>query len=135
MRVDVDGLPKVGTQSKCLGVREPPAQHADVDTDEEGNVLLNRKGLSVSKDWRDLQPYLIPQHLNDGCNGACGKGMRVFVHGTGAFNEGAVASGLTLLHKERTTEQGVVAPSLRVPLMQFQQDLAATRRTWVIDES
>jgi hypothetical protein len=34
MRVDGDGFPKLGNQSRCLGVREPPNPHADVDLDE-----------------------------------------------------------------------------------------------------
>jgi hypothetical protein len=106
-----------------------------VDVDGAGNVVLNRKGLSVTKDWRQLPGHLIPEHLDDGFNGASGKGMRVFVHGAGAFGEGAVAAGLELLHKARTATAGVVAPTAAVPLAQYQRDLAATRPNWVVDES
>jgi hypothetical protein len=66
MRVDTDGLPLVGVQSKCLGVRVPPNRFADIDLDPDGKVLLNRKGLSVSRNWRDLPGHLIPEHLDDG---------------------------------------------------------------------
>ncbi len=135
MRVEPDGLPRVGTRSKCLGVREPPDPHADVDVDATGSVILNRKGLSVTQDWRQLPGHLIPEHLDDGFNGAAGRGMRVFVHGSGPFDEGAVAAGLELLHKGRSATAGVVAPTALVPLSQYQQDLAATRADWVIDES
>jgi hypothetical protein len=135
MRSQPDGFPRVGSRSKCLGVREPPDPHADVDLDGAGNVLLNRKGLSVTADWRQLPGHLIPEHLDDGFNGATGRGMNVFIHGNGAFDEGTVAAGLELLHKARTTSAGVVAPTAAVPLAQFQQDLAATRASWVIDES
>jgi hypothetical protein len=135
MRVDHDGLPLVGDQSKCLGVRFPPNRHADIDLDGAGKIILNRKGLSVSKDWRDLPGHLIPEHLDDGFNGASGRGMRVFVHGTGPFAEGSVSTGLELLHKMHTTESGVAAPTASVPLDQYQKDLVATRGDWVVDES
>ncbi len=96
---------------------------------------MNRKGSSVSKGWRDLPGHLIPEHLDDGFNGAAGKGMRVFAHATGMFVEGPVSVGLELLHKAGSTESGVVAPTASVLLNQYQYDLAATRGGWVIDES
>jgi hypothetical protein len=120
---------------KCLGVREPPDPHADVDLDGAGKVCLNRKGLSVTEDWRLLPGHLIPEHLQDDFNRASGRNMRVFVHGTGPFDEGAVAANLELLHKIGTTTAGVIAPTTLTPLPQYQKDLAATRPDWVIDES
>jgi hypothetical protein len=136
MRVDGDGFPKVGSQSKCLGVREPPNPHADVDLDAGGNVVLNRRGLSVVADWRQLSGHLLPEHLDDGFNGASGKGMQVFVHGTGRFtDEDAVAESLALVHKRGTTTSGNVTPRASVPLAQFQADLRATREGWSVDES
>jgi hypothetical protein len=98
-------------------------------------VLLNRKGLSVSKDWRDLPGHLIPEHLDDGFNGASGRGMRVFVYGTGTFDEGEITEGLELLHKTGTVTAGVVAPTALVLLAEYQQALAATRPDWIIDET
>jgi len=135
MRADFDGLPKVGTAAKCLGVRIPPNPNADVGLDGAGNVLLDRRGLSVSQDWRQLPGHLIPEHLDDGFNGASGRGMSVFVHGSGPFDEGAVAAGLELLYKAGSTTAGVVAPDAAVLLAQYQQALDATREDWVIDES
>jgi len=135
-----DGLPLVGTRSKCLGVR-PTGPHADVDLDppgdENGDVVSNHKGLSVSADWRDLQGHLIPEHLDDGENGASGKNMAVYVHGdgTGPFAEGAVAAGLELIFKEGSLTSGVVRPVATVPLSKYQADLQATRPDWVNDES
>lgn len=140
MRKDVDGLPLVGKESKCLGVR-PTGQYADVDLeppgDEKGKVFSNQKGLSVSADWRTLKPHLIPEHLDDGLNGASGKNMAVYVHGqgTGPFAEGSVASGLEMIFKEGSSGAGVIRPVKTVPLSQYQADLAATRPCWVIDES
>lgn len=135
MRVDPDGLPRVGNRSKCLGVREPPDAHADVEINGAGQVVLNRKGLSVSRDWRDLPGHLIPEHLDDGINGASGRGMQVFAHGGGEFTEGPIAEGLELLHKAGTATAGVVAPTASVPLTEYQQSLASTRPDWIIDES
>jgi len=94
MLVDTDGLPRVEKRSKCLAVREPPDRFADVDVDANNKVLSNRKGLSVVDDWRRLPAHLIPEHLDDGFNGARGKDMRVFVHGSGDFEEAVVANGL-----------------------------------------
>jgi hypothetical protein len=132
MRVDADNLPRVGIQSKCLGVREPG--NADVDLDDSGNVKLNGRGLSVVSDWRLLPGFLVPEHLESEFNGASGKGLRVFVHGSGEFSEGNVAAGLLLRHKPRSTTSGNVTPASLVPLGQFQQNLQATRSAWVIDE-
>lgn len=128
-----DGKPKVGTASKCLGVRPPGDANADVEMDDEGNVKLNRMGLSVSEDWRKLPGHLLPEELADEFNGARGKGMAVFVHGDGKFEEGPVAPGLYLLFKEHDSSGGLVCPTDLVPLQRFQEDLIATRPDWVID--
>ena len=135
MRVNADNLPMVGARSKCLGVREPPSPNADIDVDVGGNVVLNRRGLSVVADWRLLPGHLIPEHLESEFNGASGKGMQVFVHGEGAFIEEAVAAGLLLLHKPKNDKSGNVAPSASVALAQFQSDIQATRPHWRIAES
>lgn len=145
MLVENDGLPKVGNQSKCLGVREPPSPNADVDIDSAGNVVIiqigankatpARTGLSVSDDWRRLPGHLIPKELDDGRNGATGKGLKVFVHGIGPFAEGLITHNLQMWYKLGTSQNGVVAPLLPVPLAAFQQDLAQTRQNWVVDPS
>ena len=135
MKVDVDQLPKVGNQGNCLGVREPPNSYPDVEIDTERRVLRNRKGLSVSSDWRILPGFLIPEHLEDGYNGAKGKNLRVFAHGAGFFKEEAIDDHLALQFKEGTTQNGVVGPATQVTLPEFQNHLAATRNFWIIDES
>ena len=93
--------------------------------------------MSVSADWRALQPHLIPQELDDGIIGARGKGMEVFVlgHDSGPFCEGAVAAGLELCFKASRSDAGNVCPVVTVPLVQYEEDLAATRQDWVIDPS
>jgi hypothetical protein len=131
-----DNLPLVGTKSKCLGVRES-GPHADVDIDASGNVIANRKGMSVSDSWRVLPGHLIPEHLDNGHNGASGKNMAVFFHGqgTGAFAEGPIAPGLELCFKNGTSTAGNVCPVVDVLVAQYQSDLVATRADWVVDES
>lgn len=137
---DVDGFPLVGTRAKCLGVR-PTGPNADVDLetadDPTGRVVSNEKGMSVTADWRMLPGHLIPEHLDDGINGASGKNMAVFVHGSGSgpFGEGALAPGLDIIFKARTKVSGVVRPVVTVLLSQYQADLAATRPDWLNDEN
>jgi hypothetical protein len=134
MRKDAgDGLrPSLEEKSKCLWARP-----SDIDVDASAHVMLNRKGISVSDDWRTLPPHLIPIELDDGVNGACGKGMAVFVHGqnTGPFAEAAVTSGLAMYFKVGTTKAGNICPVASVPLAHYQRDLAATQSDWVIDAS
>lgn len=126
--------PRVGSESKCLGVRTT-GDHADIEIDELGCVIVNRKGMSVSASWRTLPPHLIPEELDDGVIGARGKGMEVFVLGSGSFEEGPIASALELCYKGETTQAGNVCPVVSVPVATYQADLAATRPEWVIDPS
>src|SRR5437868_2367489 len=67
-----DDLPVVEPSARGLGVREPPSPNADVDTDANGMVILNGRGMSVTRHWRDLPYYRIPKRLDDGSNGAAG---------------------------------------------------------------
>ena len=124
--------PLVAPRFACLGIRPN-----EVDVDEAGNVIANRRGMSVSADWRTLEPQLIPEELDDGQNGARGKKMEVFVlgQGTGPFAEGPVASGLELCFKPETTTAGEVCPVVTALLATYTADLEATRPDWVIDPS
>jgi hypothetical protein len=102
-----------------------------------GDVICNDKGLSVVSDWRKLPGHLIPEHLDDGHNGASGKGMEVYVHGngTGPFAQGPFAAGLEVILKQGSVDAGVIRPIATVRLAQYQADLHATRADWVVDES
>lgn len=108
---------------------------ADIDLDPpgdtNGDVVKNGKGLSVSADWQKLPGHLIPEERDDGLNGASGKGMKIFVHGTGGFIEGPVSAVLEMVFKPETMHDGVVCPTAAVSLSQFQSDLQATRLQWV----
>jgi hypothetical protein len=134
-----DSLPMVGSHKRCLlGVR-PTGINADIDLDPagdvNGNVMVNRKGLSVSDGWRQLPGYMVPEELEDDTNGASGKGMKVYVHGAGAFVEGVVAASLEMLLKPHSLDTGVVCPIATVTLNQYQANLQATRAHWVDDPS
>jgi hypothetical protein len=93
--------------------------------------------MSVSADWRNLGPELIPEGLEDDENGARGKKMAVFVHGngTGPFAEDPVAPGLEMRFKPNRTDSGNVCPVAATMLSQFQAALAVTAPDWVIDPS
>jgi len=126
-----DGLPKVGAKFCCLGVRCP----RDVTVDAAGVVAVTRAGMSVSACWRHLPGPVIPEELDDGFNGASGKGMAVYVHGDGAFAEGAVSEHLEMVFKEGRATDGVVRPVAPVALEELQRNLEATRAGWVEDAS
>jgi hypothetical protein len=130
-----DNLPLVGTRRSMLGVRPLTDITLIPPGDVNGNVAVDRSGLSVSEDWRTLPPHLVPEELDDELNGASGKSMKVFVHGIGPFAEGPVAHSLELLFKPNSTTSGVVCPTAVVPLAQYQADLQATRNQWVEDPS
>src|SRR5688572_26526568 len=86
MKREPDGLPKVGSQSRELGVRVPPDAHSDVDVDSAGMVLLNRKGMSVADHWTSLLPHLIPKRLRSIVDGASGSNQSAcFRFGSGPF--------------------------------------------------
>jgi len=62
--------PLVAPRFCCLGIRPH-----EIDLDQAGCVVANRKGMSVSADWRGLRPELIPEELDDG---AMGRGERIW---------------------------------------------------------
>jgi hypothetical protein len=128
--------PLIAPRFCCLGVRLHEVTLIPAG-DPAGTVVADGKGMSVSADWRNLNPELIPEELEDDMNGARGQKMAVFVHGqgTGPFAEGPVAAGIQMLFKPGETDCGNVCPVVAVALGQFQADLAATVPNWVIDPS
>src|SRR4051812_42055400 len=119
-----DNLPVVEPNAKGLGVREPPSLHADVDVDDQGNVVSKLKGMSVARHWRDLPTHRIPERLDDGLIGATGpNAICCWRMGDGGFLPGPVAHGLELVHKQHDSTRGNIVPSGIVSLAQFQADL------------
>jgi hypothetical protein len=128
MRKDGDGKPTVSPTS--LGVRSG----TDVDLDPQNNVLVNGKGMSVAPNWRDININRIPKRLRPEMPGAGGSNNTFcFRTGTGPFQQGAFANGLTLEPDSAT--HGNVAPAQVVPFATYETDLAATRPDWQEDET
>lgn len=141
MKRDLDGFPKIGSNSGELGVRVPPDPYADVVIDENGLVAPNDRGMSVARHWSDLPPHRIPKRLNNRFSAK----QRVFFTGSntlacfrmgeGSFEPGLVTDSLALVLKPNKIDSGVVVPRLSVPIRRFQEDLAETRFSWIQDEN
>jgi hypothetical protein len=128
MKKGSDGWPMVSQTS--LGVRPG----IDIDLDPQSNVLVNGKGMSVAPNWKDINVNRIPKRLRPIVAGARGSNNTFcFRMGTGAFVQGAFASGLTL--EPDTGTHGNVAPAQVVPLATYEADIAATRPEWQEDET
>jgi hypothetical protein len=131
-----DDLPVVGLNARELGVRVPPNPNADIDLDVDGNVALNGKGMSVAENWRNLLGHLVPKRLKPIFPGATGSnGLACFKHGQGPFSPGPVNDQLSLVLKDHDLQTGNVVPSAVAHVQTFQDDLAATRTAWSIDEA
>ena len=128
MKKDPDGLPTVSPTG--LGVRSG----IDINIDAKNKVLINGKGMSVSPNWRDIDPNRIPKRLRPIWSGASGSNnVHCFRTGIGPFIQGAFAKGLTL--EPDSPIHGTVAPEQVIPFPDYQANLAATRLDWQIDET
>jgi hypothetical protein len=130
MKKNEDDLPVIEQSASGLGIRP----ETDVDLDSRANVIANGKGMSVAPSWRDLPVFRIPKRLRDKAQGARGSdnGYR-FRAGAGLFEPGPFAAGLELVPD--SPRHGCIAPAQTVSLAQYQNDLAASRADWQIDES
>lgn len=125
MKKDTD-KPIIGQTAKTLGVRP-----GEVDLDVLGNVVVNDKGMSVNPEWRLASLFLIPKRLGTGGRGS--NTSYCFRRGTDAFQQGPCGDGLELLPD--SPSHGVVRPAQSVPLVQFEENLQATRLEWEVDET
>jgi len=137
MLVD-DGMPKTGASGKMLGVRVPPLPgkaRPDVTPDEHEVVQPKTGGMSVQRNWRDLPTHLIPKRLNSVVTDAAGRNdLHCWVLGVGAFIDGAISDSLTMRVDNQTEGHGLVEPIQPMRIDRFQDELAATRPHWRIDE-
>jgi hypothetical protein len=130
MKKDQDDFPTVEQSATGLGVRSG----IDIDVDVQGNAIVNGKGMSVSPAWRELPPSRIPKRLRGTVRSARGSNNTFcFKTGNGPFQQGVVAAGLMLEPDSAT--HGCITPARPVPLSQYENDLAATRPKWEVDES
>lgn len=131
-----DDLPVVGSNARELGVRVPPNPNADVDLDDQGNVILNGKGMSVAENWRNLPPHLVPRRLRPLLSTAAGSNqLSCYRLGDGPFQAGPISDRLMLVLKAHDPRSGNVVPCGSKQVQEFQDDLAATRSDWSIDET
>jgi hypothetical protein len=136
MKQTDQGLPVVGSNSKELGVRIPPNPLSDIDLDENGNVIRNGKGMSVAENWRWMLPHLIPKRLKSVYPSAAGSNtLACFRFGQGPFALEQLNARLSVVLKEQNARAGNVVPIHLENIRQFQDELAATRSEWVIDET
>jgi hypothetical protein len=130
MKKDEDDLPLIEQSASGLGIRPG----TDVDVDSSANVIANGKGMSVSPSWRDLPVFRIPKRLRDKAQGARGSNSVYCSRaGAGLFEPGPFTAGLELVPD--SPRHGCIAPSQNMPLAEYQNDLAATRADWQIDEN
>ena len=130
----VSKRPIVGSGASELGVRPD----IDIGSDSDGNVVTTGQGMSVVPNWRNLDFTRIPKRLKNISEGARGpNSTSCFTLGTGPFESGAISDGLTLVPDSSVEPiaHGVVAPTKKVSLDQFQADLAATEPMWQIEEN
>jgi hypothetical protein len=141
---DDAGKPKIGQKRCMLGVRPPPPvgtrilpgmPRPDVGIESNGDVILDRRGMSVFRSLADLcaDLKLVPLHLASKIRGAAGpSGAHIWATGAGPFVSGAVAPAL-VLHAPGGPH-GNICPAHSMSLATFQQELANTPTSWHIDE-
>jgi hypothetical protein len=127
--------PQVGTTRRLLGAKLPP--DGDLTPDAQGNVGPTCHGMSVAPSLRTLPAHRCPGRLRHLRPGASGNDRdRVFRFGEGTFVARPVAPGLWLCpDKVPTPEHGVVEPDAVMPATEYHARLAATKPSWVLDET
>jgi hypothetical protein len=106
----------------------------DISLDANGYVIVNGQGMSVNPCWRAASILRIPKRLRYLMPGAAGSNNQFcFRTGTGPFQQGAFATGLTLEPDSAT--HGNIAPAQAVLLAQYEADIQATRLDWQVDEA
>src|SRR5688572_5778937 len=125
-----DGKPKVGSESKRLGVRVAPNPIEDIVVNSDGTVSPATGGMSVAPQWRKLKLHLIPKRLG-------GRGHDDLVCwrlGDGEFVETMISNDL-IFRPDPNPTHGLIQPARSMPVVQYQEALAATRDDWTRDES
>lgn len=122
-----DGKPQVGDKFGCLGVRVPK----DISANDEGVVDTGDKGMSVAADGFAIDPAFISMDYIPVFPSASGKkSERLWYMGEGKFEESEVSDGLVLRLKTHNNRTGLVVPSRKMKIEDFQNRLGATRDSW-----
>lgn len=126
-----DGRPVVGNGAKMLGVRN---DGYDIPFDADENVRPRTGGLSVVSNWHNLPLFLIPRRLQPQIKDARGSNqLACFRLGDFPFQDGQINDVLAM--RPDSPHHGTIQPNRKMPLPEYQDALAATRSSWVIDET
>lgn len=128
-------VPELGRTASTLGVRVP----ADIEPDSNGDVEPDgESGLSVRPTLDAYPATWIPRRLQQldpdrwrnasGNNNAWG-----FRLGSGEFAQSRI--GERLLLSPDKSDHGVIEPSRRMPVSEYERAIAETQAEWVIDET
>ena len=130
MKKDEDDLPVIEQSASGLGIRPG----TDVDVDSQAKVIANGKGMSVAPSWRALPVFRIPKRLR---NKAQVLAVPIMCTASAQVPGCSSRALLLLVWNWSLTARGMaVSPQAQtVSLAQYQNDLAATRSDWQIDES
>lgn len=120
--------PKIGASARTLGVRPS----VDITPDENDFVMPKTGGMSVAPSWRELPSHRIPLRLQPIARDACGRDDDAcWCMGSGDFVDSPLTNSLDFRRDQN--DHGIVEPSRRMVLNDFQEVLAATRDLWEID--
>ena len=121
-----EGKPRVGIARNQLGARVG----VDIHPDGEQVFPTGSDGISVAPTVGALPSFLIPLRLRDrGFPKATGSELlTVWVHGDGPFVSSAINDLLRL--QPTASKHGVIEPSRRMPVAEYQGALALTKQDW-----
>ena len=129
MKSAEDGRPVTGRASANLGVRIPK----DI-IPIEGDVEPNTGGMSVRPSLKTFPVEFIPERLRHLARGARGRNsLHVWKMGEGLFENALVTDDLRL-HLDASTH-GLVEPSIKMSLEDYEIAIFATRELWTDGEA
>lgn len=131
--------PRVGDRKLLLGVRVGKPPHGDVELTGTGTVVPKSGGMSVVRHWKDLPYFLIPPRLRHLVSQPTKQRAiqgndeaRCWFTGEGEFANSRLNDQLSLRLDSNT--HGLIEPTVEVAIAIFQESLAITRTSWMIDE-
>jgi len=122
-------MPKTGSESCCLGVRD---NEIDIDGARTVGPGTNH-GMSVNASLVSIPPTLVPPQYAKQVEGSAGKrSHNVWTVGQGPFKSGPFATSLQLACSG--SDYGVVEPDSRINHSAYRRALADTQPEWKIVE-
>ena len=134
----LDDKPEIGTSSCMLGVRENDLGREEAAADNF--VDPAKAGLSVGGCVRTTYLNILPRRLQalypQWARGAKEKDAhKVWAMGQGKYEATSISANLKLrFQTEDRPGHGLVAPSRKMLLEEYQAALAATQEQWKVDE-